>query len=465
MTTSISRRLAEFVNKLRFEDIPTPVVDKAKALTIHFLAGTMEGYSRPGLQKQLRLITENESVAKGGSTVLIEGVRVTKAGAGYVHCALHHTFEDTYHMITHPGRSVLPGALAVVEDEGSSGKDFITAVVAGYEVQERLTGEYPPSVMARGFHPGAVFSIFGAAVAAGKLMRLNEEELNSAIALCVSLASGNSSGTMSGGRIPREAASTRNAMLAVLLAKSGMKGGERCFEDDGGFYHSFVGNNKGRLSYVFLGPKTVSFDEITAELGSRWTILDTIHKVYPTGGFNGPHVDVMAKLSADYDIRPANVDRVELTVNWMEAHTPRAIFPQGPEKPRVGSTHYFSAYGLVERKYPVGRDWIGHADSRVHETPAEVLEIMKKTRIISSRTQTLFGPKITVYMKDGKRYTAESTGREFMWDWEEETHQLLEHPPTLPIPRSQFDDLIATVGKLDTLRKADELIRVTLKQP
>src|SRR5207249_5489628 len=124
-----------------------------------------------------------------------------------------------------------------------SGKDFITAAVAGYEVQERLTGEYPPSVMARGYHPGAVFGIFGAAVSAAKILRLDENQINDVLALCVTLASGNGEGSKSGGRIPREAASVRNAILAVLLARSGTPGGEYTFEGAGGFYHTFTGNN------------------------------------------------------------------------------------------------------------------------------------------------------------------------------------------------------------------------------
>lgn len=464
MAASISRQLAKFVHELSFDDLPAPVVDKAKALTLHYFAGVLEGYAVPEVQGAIRLVKEEETVGNGGSTILVDGARVTKAGAAQVNDEMHHSIEDTYRMITHPGRSVLPGALAVVEGEEASGKDFITAVVAGYEVQERLTGEYPPSVMARGFHPGAVFGIFGAAVAAGKLMRLNEDQLNSVLGLCVSLASGNAEGSKTGGRIPREAASVRNAILAVLLARSGVKGGETSFEGDGGFYHSFVGNNRGKLSYVFRGPKTASFDTITAELGSRWEILDTIHKIYPTGGYNGPHVDVMAKLCTDHDMKPADVDRVELVVNWLEAQVPDPAFPRpAPLEPRVGSTHYFSAYGIVQRGYPPGRQWIGRLSSRTHDDPPEVLEIMKKVHITPSKTQTLFGPKIAVYTKNGKRYAAESTGREFMWDMQEEIRRIPERLTNLPIPRSQFEDLIAAVSELENLDKAEKLIQLTLK--
>jgi 2-methylcitrate dehydratase PrpD len=465
MGDSVSRQLAQFVHALRFEDLPPAVVDKTKALALHYLAGVLEGYPIPEVQENIRLVKQEESVSRGGSTILVDGAKVTKAGAAQVNDEMHHAIEDTYRMITHPGRSVFPGALAVAEGEASSGRDLIAAAVAGYEVQERLTGEYPPSVMARGFHPGAVFGIFGAAIAAAKLMRLSEDQLNNALGLCVSLASGNAEASKTGGRIPREGASVRNAMLAVLLARSGSKGGETSLEGDGGFYHSFAGNNKGRLSYVFTGPETTSFDTITEGLGSRWEILNTFHKIYPTGGFNGPHIDVMAKLCARDDIKPADVDRVELVVNWLEAEIPDPAFPRAASsEPKIGSTHYFSAYGIVRRGYPAGRHWIGRASSRRHDDPPKVLELMQKIHIAPSKTQTLFGPRITVYTKDGESHTIESTGREFMWDLNEEIRRIPERLPELPIPKGQFDDLMAAVSELDRLDRADRLIQLSLAQ-
>ena len=461
---SIGRQLAQFVDELKYESLPAHVVDKAKALTLHFLAGALEGYHTDDVQEAIQLIKHEERVAEGGSTILVDGTRVTKAGAAQVDDLMHHAIEDTYRMITHPGRSVFPGAFAVLEEAEATGEEFITAVVAGYEVQVRLTGEYPPSVMARGFHPGALFGIFGAAVAAAKLLRLDENQINSVLALCVSLASGNAEGTKTRGRIPRESASVRNAMLAVLLARSGMRGGETSFEGEGGFYYSFIGNNQGRLKYVFKGPKLAPLEGITAELGSRWEMLNTVHKIYPTGGYNGPHVDVMAGLCARRNIQPADVEHVELVVNWLEAQVPDPAFPRAASsEPRVGSTHYFSAYGIVKRGYPAARQWVGRDTSPEYADPPEVLDLMKRIRIIPSKRQTPFGPTIKVFTKDGKVHTARSTGREFMWDLAEQTRRIPERLPPLPIPQSQFGDLVDAVHKLEHLLDAADLIRLTLK--
>ncbi|GIS83509.1 MAG: hypothetical protein CM1200mP15_21410 [Dehalococcoidia bacterium] len=64
---------------------------------------------------------------------------------------------------------------------------------------------------------------------------------------------------------------------------------------------------------------------------------------------------------------------------------------------------------------------------------------------------TLFGPRITIFTKDGKSYTKQSTGREFIWDFEEESRRIREIIPGLPIPESQFQELISTCR--DLIRK------------
>ena len=96
--------------------------------------------------------------------------------------------------------------------------------------------------------------------------------------------------------------------------------------------------------------------------------------------------------------------------------------------------------------------------------PPEVLELMHRVTLIPSHEMTLFGPRITIYTKDGKSYTKQSTGREFMWDFEEEARRIRDVIPGLPIPAAQFEDLIATCRDLDRQDRADRLVQLTLKQ-
>jgi 2-methylcitrate dehydratase PrpD len=462
--TSLSRQLARWVVALRYEDLPPAVVDRAKGVTLHSLASVLLGARTPGGRQAVKLITEEEAGVRSGATIMVDGAKVTKGGAAFANAemAMAGGKWDTFRMLTHPGTSIVPGAFVAAETAGVSGKDFLTGLVAGYEVMERMAADFIPTVMARGFHAGVVFGIFGPAVAAAKILGFTEDQVNSTIALCASLASGNLEGARSGGRALREGAAVRNAMLAVALAKEGHPGGETVLEGEAGFYHAHAGNNRGQLTYSFVGDTRTSLDKITAGLGTDWMFLETLYRIYYTAGYNIAHVDVTAKLCEEHDIRYADVDRVEAVVNWLETQYPSPAFPSRREDivSEPGSTAYFTAYGVVKRGFSAVRQ----ADPSGAGDPPEVLELMKRVTIIPSHTMTLFGPRITIHTKDGKTYTKQSTGREFMWDFDEEARRIREIVPALPIPAAQFEEIIATCRDLDHRDRADRLVRLTLEK-
>jgi 2-methylcitrate dehydratase PrpD len=318
--------------------------------------------------------------------------------------------------------------------------------------------------MSRGFHAGPVFGIFGAAIAAAKMMRLDEEQLNSVIALCASLASSGLEGPRSGGRALREGAAVRNALLAVALAQQGHVGGETVLEGDAGFYHAYTGNNKGQLTYSFVGDTHTSLDKITAGLGKEWMFLETLYRIYSTAGYNIAHIAVTAKLCEEHNIRYEDVDRIEAVVNWLETQYPSPAFPVRREdkNDKPGSTAYHTAYGVVKRGFPVINSW--EKDMPREADPPEVLDLMKRVTIIPSHTMGLFAPRITIHTKDGKSYVKQGTGREFVWDYEEEARRIREVMPALPIPQAQYEALISACRDLERQERADKLVQLTLKR-
>ena len=463
---SLSRQLAQWVVRLRYDDLPPAVVDRAKGVTLHSLASVLLGSQTSSGQQAVQLIIAEEDGVKNGATIMVDGTMATKGGAAFANAemAMSGGKLDSFQMLTHPGTSILPGAFVGAETSGASGREFLTGVVAGHEVMERLASDFIPTVMSRGFHAGPVFGIFGPAIAAAKMLDLTEDEVNSTIALCVHLAAGNLEGPRNGGTALREGAAVRNAMLAVALAKSGHVGGDTTLEGDAGFYHAYTGNNKGLLSQSFVGKTHTSLEKITEGLGQDWMFLETLYRIYSTAGYNIAHVDVSAQLCIEHDIKYEDVERVEAVVNWMETQYPSPVFPSRIEtsEARPGSTPYYTAYGVAQRGFPVLRSQqMGVADGG--GDPPEVLDLMKRVKIIPSHEMTLFGPRITVFTKDGKSYTKQSTGREFMWDFEEEAHRIRGVIPGVPIPESQFEEIIATCRDLDNERQADKLIKLTTK--
>jgi hypothetical protein len=391
---------------------------------------------------------------------------LTKAGAAFVNAETIFAGGkwDTFRMLTHPGTAIMPAAFAAAEVAGASGKTFITGVAAGYEVMERMAAEFIPTVMSRGFHAGPVFGIFGAAVAAAKMEGFDAQKVHDSIAQCVNLASGNLEGIRSGGRSLREGGAVRNALLAVALARHGTPGGETVLEGEAGFYHSYTGNNRGQLRYSFTGDNHADMSKITQGLGRDWIFLETLYRIYSTAGYNIAHVDVTAALVAEHNITCEQIDRIEAVVNWLETEYPSPLFPiasRGLDAgPSVGSTQYFTAYGAVTRGYPMLR---GGMPGPGESDPPEVLDLMRRVILIPTVRRPLFGPRITIFLKDGRSVTREGTGREFIWDFEEEARRIRPIAPGVAISAAQYERLIDTCRHLDTTeRAAQTLIGLTV---
>ena len=451
----LSRQFGRWVAALDYADLPPEVVDRAKGVTLQAVASALLGSQTENGELALALILEEEAGVRRGATVLVDGATVTAGGAAFVNAemALAGGKWDTFRMLTHPGTSILPAALAAAESANATGREFIVGVVAGYEVMERMAAEFIPTVMARGFHAGPVFGIFGAAVAAAKILGLSEEQITAAIGLCVNLAGGNLES-----RGLREGAAVRNAMLAVALARQGAQGRETALEGPAGFYHAFAGNNGGRLTHSFTGTLEVELESIVAGLGSEWMFLETLYRIYSIPGYNLAHIELSARLCEQHDIRPEDVDRVEAVVNWMETQYPSPAFATQredlPGPARRGSTRFYAAYGIVRRGFPL---LAGEPD------PPEVLELMNRVTIIPSNLMPLFGPRITIFLKNGRSHTVQGTGREFIWDFEEEVRRIRGVAPGLPIPETQFGALIEATRNLDALPRADRLVELTLR--
>ncbi|MEO7728285.1 MAG: MmgE/PrpD family protein [Burkholderiales bacterium] len=462
---SLSRQLARWITGLKYADLPPEVVDRAKGVTLQCLSSILIGsQTKPG-RDAVKLMSDDESGVQRGATILVSGEKVTKGGAAFANSEMAFAGGkwDTFRMLMHPGTSVPPSALVASEETGASGQEFITAIAAGYEVMERLAADFIPTLAARGFHASPIFGIFGGAIAAAKILKLDEEQMNSTIALCASLASGNLEGARSGGRALREGAAVRNAMLAVALARQGHVGGETVLEGEAGFYHAYVGNNHGKLTYSFAGDTQANLAKISENLGRDWIFLETLYRIYSISGYNIAHIDVTAKLCADNNIRHQDIDRIEAVVNWLETQYPSPAFAVRREDTNktAGSTAYHIAYAAIKRGFPILRDWAPQTAS--NDDPPEVMALTQRVTIIPSPTMTLFGPRITIFTKNGKSHTLQGTGREFIWDFEEEARRIRGIVPGLPIPEKQYEAIISTCRELDRQPRADALVKLMLK--
>jgi hypothetical protein len=199
-------------------------------------------------------------------------------------------------------------------------------------------------------------------------------------------------------------------------------------------------------------------------LGKDWIFLETLYRIYSISGYNIAHVDVTAKLCTDHDIKHQDIKRIEAVVNWLETQYPSPAFAVRREDTnrKPGSTAYHLAYAAIKRGFPMLGDWAPQT-SRADEPP-EVMDLTQRVSIIPSATMTLFGPRITIFTKDGKSYTLQGTGREFIWDFEEQVRRIGGIVPGLPIPGAQFEKIIAACRELDRQPRADALVGLMAKQ-
>src|ERR1700709_2134418 len=105
---SLSRQFARWVAGLRYEDLPAPVIDRAKGLTLQNLASALLGSQLPAGQQAAQFVTDEDAGVRKGATVMVTGAKVTKGGAAYANSEMMLAGGkwDTFRMLTHPGTAI-----------------------------------------------------------------------------------------------------------------------------------------------------------------------------------------------------------------------------------------------------------------------------------------------------------------------------------------------------------------------
>jgi 2-methylcitrate dehydratase PrpD len=212
-----------------------------------------------------------------------------------------HAFEadDVYiPAIHHPGAVVVPAALATAEREGSSGKELIAAVVAGYEVMNRIGRAFTESHLLRGFFPTGTNGTFGAAAAAGSLVQLTATRMIDALGIAGNQSAGIFEGVKEG-RMTKRFGSGRAAqsgLLAADLARLGFTGPTSVVEGDWGYLRAF--SDRWDIASV------------TAGLGNSYTLMETTFKPYPCCKALHAAIDGVLGLQAQNATDPGQVGEI-----------------------------------------------------------------------------------------------------------------------------------------------------------
>jgi 2-methylcitrate dehydratase PrpD len=296
--------LARYAAGLRYEDLPAAVVVKAKEIIADTVAACICGSDKPWSRI---VIDYAERTGPGGtSRILGRGTSVQAPAAALANGALAHAFElDSLTRPgagAHPGATVLPPALAVAQQVGASGKALIAAVVAGNEVMIRIGRATGHTNEARGFHAPGTTGPFGAAVACGLLLGLDERGMTNAIGIAGSLACGLLEFAKGdGGMVKRLhlGRASEAGVLAASLAAAGFEGPRTAIEGQFGFLRVFC----------------TEFDEahLTRGLGSDFVVMSTVLKRYPVHATAHAAVKAVRDLQAAHGFKGGEAEAITVT--------------------------------------------------------------------------------------------------------------------------------------------------------
>jgi len=157
----------------------------------------------------------------------------------------------------HPGCTVIPAVLSVGYAKHTGGKALIEAIVAGYETVTAIGRACHPALRHRGFHPTGAVSVFGAAMATGKLSGLSERKLANAMGIAASSSAGLFAFVNGGADIKRLHAghAAREGLQAALLAEQGVDGPPDVIETRDGFMQAFAYAAPEEAGPILLPPE------------------------------------------------------------------------------------------------------------------------------------------------------------------------------------------------------------------
>src|ERR1700748_867455 len=297
--------LAAYVAGLRFEGIPEEVRERAKALTLDFLGSAIrarrDAESTPSLFKTLGALALDGS---GESTVFGDARTWTPAVAALLNGALGHSldFDDTHaDSSLHPSAPVVPAAFAVGELVRASGREVLTAIVAGYEVCCRLGNALDPtSHYARGFHPTATAGTYGAAAAAAKLFGLSQQQIEAAFGVSGSQAAGSLQFLVNGpwNKLYQVVAAAMNGVIAATLARNDFVGSSESVEGKHGLLARYSDNAHPHKA--------------GAGLGQTFATLKSRVNPYPSCRYTHAAIDALIAMRREHNLTPDQIRRVEI---------------------------------------------------------------------------------------------------------------------------------------------------------
>lgn len=397
-----SKALSQFAVNLKYEDIPAEVTEMAKKMAIQTIGAALAG-KEMDFTKSVLDFAKKYSTGPADATVMLDGGKTSLLGAVFANSIIADNIDwEDCSWTGHPSAGLVPAALALAEARGKPGKEFLTAIVTGFEVYQRIAMVIQPP---RGFKSNigwglTSWQIFASCAPAAKIMDLTPEQYEQALGIAAVLMAVPNSlvhYTMSNIYHYQHGFCAQDGVLAAMLAEHGVDGMTGAFDGPNGFgEHHLV--------------SAQDTDWYQKGLGSRWLIMETLFKHWPTNMWVQASLDIMDAFMKEDGITAGDIEEIIVDPPTERRMTLR---PEGYDK--IIEAQYSIPYciaALLLDPTP-GPQW--YTDERMHDP--ELLALAAKVKPGPSGEQDLqvsfnifqdgdfVNKTITVKCKDGRELT------------------------------------------------------------
>ena len=452
-----TRGIAEFVANLRYEAIPQEVRDRIKLLMLDSLGCALYGadleWSRI-LQDRLSAIDTTRACSVWGTAQ-----KLSAPHAALVNGTQVQGFElDDVHRagVLHVGAVVLPALIAITElKRGMSGREFLTAAVAGYEIGPRVGLCMGPEHIAQGWHSGATLGVFSAAAGAARGLKLDAEKTVHALGIAGTQAAGLMAAQY-GAMVKRMHAgrSSQSGLYGALLAQGGFTGIANVLESEYGGFCTTFSRSTDRFN----------LKELTAGFGETWQTMGVALKFYSCVGSNHTTLDAIREMQQERSFGAKDVKKIVVRGSQVTMdHVGWKYVPQGLTSAQL-NLPYCIATWLLEGDCFVDQFTEEKVADRERMALAEKVEVHHDRDITAKGAKFRHMVHVEVHLNDGavmKRTVEAARGSEKKFAGEAEIVEKFEKLAlkALPKPRvAELRDAMLGLEKLDDAARLAQLL-------
>ena len=451
-----TRGMAQFVSELRYDAIPREVRERIKLLMLDAFGCALYGadleWSRI-LQQQLSAIDTTRACAVWGTAhqlsaphaALVNGTQVQGFELDDVHRA----------GVLHVGAVVLPALVAVAElKAGMSGREFLTAAVAGYEIGPRVGLCMGPEHIAQGWHSGATLGVFSAAAGAARGLKLDVDKTVHALGIAGTQAAGLMAAQY-GAMVKRMHAgrSAQSGLYGALLAEAGFTGIVNVLESEYGGFCTTFSRSTDRFN----------LKELTAGLGETWQTMGIALKFYACVGSNHTTLDAIREMQQQRPFGAQDVKKIVVRGSQVTMdHVGWKYVPQGLTSAQL-NLPYCIATWLIEGDCFVDQFAEDKVADPARMALAEKVEVHHDHGITAKGAKFRHMVHVEAHLNDGsvlERTVEAARGSEKKFASQAEIVEKFEKLAVKALPRAQVNELRDAMLSLDDLADARRLAQL-----